>query len=62
MIKACRIWIMCEPFKKNKIAAAVKAADLRHNIDLSRLDSVGEKDIKRVEKYRQALALLEEEE
>lgn len=26
--------------KKNKIAAAVKAADLRHNIDLSRLDSV----------------------
>jgi len=47
--------------KKNNIAAAVKAADLRHNCDLSRLDSVGEKDIERVEKYRQALAILEDE-
>ena len=44
---------------KNPIAKAVKIADLQHNSDLSRLDSVDEKILKRREKYLQALALLE---
>ena len=44
---------------KNPIAKAVKIADLKHNSDLSRLDSVDEKILKRREKYLQALALLE---
>ena len=45
--------------KKNPIATAVKMADLRHNSDLSRLDEVTEKALKRREKYLQAMALLE---
>ncbi len=44
--------------KKNPIARAVKLADLKHNSDLSRLDTVGEKAIKRVEKYKKAIELL----
>ena len=46
--------------KDNPIAKAVKLADLRHNSDLTRLDAVDEKALTRREKYRQALALLEE--
>ncbi|MBO4365983.1 MAG: GTP pyrophosphokinase [Eggerthellaceae bacterium] len=41
------------------VARKVKMADLRHNSDLTRLDVVGEPDIRRVEKYRKAMALLE---
>lgn len=46
--------------KKNRIAAAVKHADLMHNSDLSRLDTVDEKIMKRVEKYKQAIAILDD--
>lgn len=46
--------------KPNPIARAVKLADLKHNSDLSRADEVTEKDLKRREKYLQAIALLEE--
>ena len=46
--------------KSNPIARAVKLADLRHNSDLSRLDSVDDKSMERVKKYSQALRLLEE--
>ena len=45
--------------KGNPIARAVKLADLRHNSDLSRLDHVSESDIKRAEKYKKAIELLE---
>ena len=45
--------------KGNPIAKAVKLADLRHNSDLSRLDSVTESALQRVKKYRDAIALLE---
>ena len=44
--------------KGNKIARTVKLADLKHNSDLTRLDTVDEKAVKRIEKYRQAIALL----
>ena len=44
---------------KNPIAKAVKIADLRHNSDLSRLDTIDEYALKRNEKYKAALALLE---
>ena len=44
--------------KNNPIARAVKLADLRHNSDLSRLDRVDDKALKRVEKYKQAIAIL----
>ena len=45
--------------KSNPIAKAVKLADLAHNSDLTRLDTVREKDLARVEKYKKARALLE---
>ena len=44
--------------KENPIAAAVKLADLRHNSDLTRLDAVSQKDLDRVKKYSDAIALL----
>ena len=45
--------------KDNPIAKAVKLADLNHNSDLSRLDVVDEKALKRREKYLKAIELLE---
>ena len=47
--------------KDNPVARTVKLADLRHNSDLSRLDTVDEKALRRVEKYKQASRILEEE-
>ncbi|MGN1421694.1 MAG: GTP pyrophosphokinase [Eubacterium sp.] len=44
---------------KNPVAKAVKLADLRHNSDLTRLNAVTDKDLKRMEKYKKAIALLE---
>ncbi len=46
--------------RTNPVARAVKLADLRHNSDLSRLDTVDEKALERVEKYKKAIRLLEE--
>ena len=44
--------------KKNKLARAVKLADLRHNSNLTRLTKVTEKDIERKEKYQKAIDFL----
>ena len=44
--------------KSNPIARAVKLADLRHNSDITRLDTIDEKALQRVEKYKEAIALL----
>lgn len=44
--------------KKNEIAKVVKLADLRHNSDLSRLDNVDEKALKRAEKYKKSINTL----
>ena len=44
---------------KNPIARAVKLADLRHNMDLTRLEQVDDKARERIEKYKQAVSLLE---
>lgn len=45
--------------RDHPIARQVKLADLYHNSDLSRLDQVDARALQRVEKYRQAIALLE---
>ena len=37
--------------KNNKLACSVKKADLVHNMDISRLKTVTEKDIDRLDKY-----------
>ncbi len=47
--------------KKNPLAKKVKLADLAHNSDVSRLTSVDEKARVRMEKYRAAIALLQED-
>ncbi len=49
-----------ERVKVNPLAREVKIADLKHNMDLSRLLSVTEKDLARVEKYKMALSILED--
>ena len=46
--------------KDNPVARAVKLADLKHNSDLSRLDVIDEKALKRVEKYHKAIRILTE--
>lgn len=50
--------------RNNLIARRVKLADLRHNSDLSRLDAdqIDEKALARVNKYAEAIKLLEERE
>lgn len=45
--------------RSNPIARAVKRADLLHNSDLSRLDTVTLKDEERGRKYKAALAILD---
>lgn len=46
--------------KTNPIAAKVKLADLMHNSDLTRLDVVDERALRRIEKYKKAIDLLME--
>ncbi len=48
-----------ERIKRDPLARDVKREDLKHNMDLSRLKRVHDSDLARVEKYRQALAMLE---
>nr|WP_170312345.1 HD domain-containing protein [Paenibacillus sacheonensis] len=43
---------------RNRIARAVKRADILENMDLSRIQDPSERDYKRMEKYRQALERL----
>ena len=45
--------------KDNPVAKAVKIEDLKHNSDLTRLDTIDQKALQRVEKYKKAIALLE---
>ena len=47
--------------KSNPLAREVKIADLKHNMDLSRLSKVTDKDLERAEKYKRALEFLESE-
>ena len=44
--------------KSNQLAKKVKIADLKNNSDLSRLSTVTEKDLQRIEKYKKALNIL----
>ena len=46
--------------KLDPIARAVKLADLRHNSDLSRLETVDDEALRRREKYLEAIRLLTE--
>lgn len=46
--------------RTDPVARIVKLADLRHNSDLSRLDTVDPRAMARAEKYARAIQLLEE--
>ena len=48
-----------QKIKNNALAREVKIADLRDNMNLNRIAQPTEKDFKRLEKYRGALAVLE---
>lgn len=48
--------------KDNPIARKVKLADLAHNSDLSRLEIVDDKALERVNKYKQAILILDKAE
>ena len=50
-----------QKIRENPVATRVKLADLRHNSDLTRLDVVDERARQRIEKYRQAIELLQQE-
>lgn len=50
-----------EKISENPTATKVKIADLMHNSDLSRMDTVDEWALKRTEKYKNALKLLQKE-
>ena len=45
--------------KTNELAVKVKIADIKHNMDKSRLDGVDEKSLIREEKYKKALEILD---
>ena len=45
--------------RMDSCARAVKVADLKHNMDLSRIKNPTEKDYVRIEKYKKSLAFLE---
>ena len=47
--------------KSDTIARQVKLADLQHNSDITRLDRVDAEALARAEKYRAAMAILQEE-
>ena len=44
--------------KANKIGRNVKAADIKDNLDISRIDDITESDINRLNRYKAAFKLL----
>jgi (p)ppGpp synthase/HD superfamily hydrolase len=47
-----------ERIRPNALARKVKVADIRDNLDLTRLPTLTEKDLQRAAKYHRALAIL----
>jgi len=45
--------------KNNSLARIVKIADMKHNSDLSRLETTNDEDIKRTNKYKDKIKFLE---
>ena len=43
---------------RNPIGHKVKIADLRDNLDVTRITEMGEKDLRRINKYKKALKIL----
>jgi (p)ppGpp synthase/HD superfamily hydrolase len=47
-----------ERLSKNKLARAVKIADIEDNLDISRLKFLNDQDLRRINKYKKALNYL----
>ena len=47
-----------ERAKANRIGRQVKAADIKDNLDISRIDDITQKDIHRLNRYKAALKLI----
>ncbi|HEY9700089.1 MAG TPA: HD domain-containing protein [Trichocoleus sp.] len=45
--------------KQNPIAAKVKVADIKDNMNLTRLKTISDQDLRRNEKYKEALSILQ---
>lgn len=45
--------------KTNPIATKIKIADLKHNSEITRLENITTTDLKRIEKYKKALEILD---
>ena len=48
-----------ERVSQNRLATKVKIADIKDNIDVTRLKTINEKDLERIQKYHNALMRLE---
>ena len=46
--------------KANEIGRRVKKADIRDNLDITRIDDITERDINRLNRYKKALSILTE--
>jgi len=44
--------------KKNPLGRRVKIADIRHNMDVTRIKVLGDKDVTRLNKYKKSLEIL----
>ncbi len=44
--------------KTNPLALAVKLEDLKHNLDVTRIIEMTDKDLQRIEKYKKAMEIL----
>ena len=44
--------------KKNPLGRSVKIADIRHNMDVTRIKVLGDKDLTRLNKYKRSLEIL----
>ena len=51
-------WKYIEKIAENPVASVIKCSDLRHNMDITRLPCLSEKDIKRIKKYHKAYKFL----
>ncbi|MDY0236199.1 MAG: GTP pyrophosphokinase [Gudongella sp.] len=47
--------------KQNPLAKKVKIEDLKHNMDISRINEPTQRDLERVERYKKALVILRDE-
>lgn len=50
-----------ERVKQNPLAKKIKIEDLKHNMDLNRIENPTDRDLERVERYKKALEILMEE-